>query len=817
MNTYKNNYRELTHLFLVCALVLGIAGCSNGDDGAPGAPGPGVAPLDSATELSITVTGVSINSAPVVNFRATNQDGVAVAGLTLDDLRFTIAKLTPGSNGAPSSWQNYINTSSSSLDPGYVRGNRENNGTLVDNKDGTYTYTFSTDITNPAQTCPPADTPCVDADGNPINTSYNASLTHRVAIQTRGERPQANGVYTFIPGSGAVTSSREIVKTETCNVCHNKIEAHDARIDTQYCVMCHNPGSTAKGQVGAEVGPTPIDFKVMIHKIHRGEGLPSVEAGGDYGIFGFSGSLASFKDVVFPQDINNCTKCHDGTDGASNFTAQGDNWKTQPSKAACSSCHDDLYFGTDPVKPYQTVSHIAQAAAQVPPVVVVPDPTDDMCIACHGKNEIADVAAKHPVPVNVAVTKFQYNLLEICGTPVGSSPNCAAESTPTVRFSVSDPTGATTHGHGNLYDVAGPTNADRDPEFGASASLNILTGWMSGKSWGTVDGIDYTNNGGAGNRPAVANSLSALTNAVPHPDADGTYVITLAALPAAARSGVIAIEGHPRGESVVGSGTFNINVPVKGEVVNFGIGGSPAVTRRVAVDVETKCDKCHSRLALHGANRAENAQLCVLCHNPRNTDVRNRPKDGDGLPVATALDGKFEESIDLKRLIHGIHAARRDDPSTPGVIEGHGFREKGLGIQGRTTTSFDDFGHIRFPGILNDCTTCHNTGTYELTGKWAAPLQNGILATTMRAAPDPIGSGDFATQTTDQSNDLLTTPTAAVCSACHDGALPQAHMESVGGAKFFVKQADIDTSYETCSVCHGPGSIADVKAVHGVP
>jgi cytochrome c553 len=87
----------------------------------------------------------------------------------------------------------------------------------------------------------------------------------------------------------------------------------------------------------------------------------------------------------------------------------------------------------------------------------------------------------------------------------------------------------------------------------------------------------------------------------------------------------------------------------------------------------------------------------------------------------------------------------------------------------------------------------------------------------MRAAPDAIGSGDFATQIANQSNDLLTTPTAAVCSACHDGALAQEHMATIGGAKFSVKQADIDTSYETCSLCHGPGGIADVNDVHGVP
>ena len=328
--------------------------------------------------------------------------------------------------------------------------------------------------------------------------------------------------------------------------------------------------------------------------------------------------------------------------------------------------------------------------------------------------------------------------------------------------------------------------------------------------------LDYNNDGGNGNRPSRANSISALTNATDN--LDGTFTITLDALPAGLTggSGSVAIEGHPRAETVVGSGNFDISVPVKGAVGYFRINGSTLAQRRVAVDVTTKCDKCHNQLSLHGANRAENAQLCVICHNPRGTDVRTRPKDADGLPDGSGPDGKKEESIDLKRLIHAIHAAQKDDPNTT-AVEGHGYRENGLVVYGFRTTSVNEFGHVRFPGILNDCTTCHNAGTYELTGLWAAPLQNGIQATTVQAVPDPIGVADYGTQVADQSNDLMTTPTAAVCSACHDGDTAKAHMTSIGGAVFAGTTAQISASFETCSVCHGPGRIADVKVVHNVP
>jgi OmcA/MtrC family decaheme c-type cytochrome len=785
--------------------VVVLAGC-DGSDGAPGpagpqgGPGTGVVPKSAATELAISITGVTINSAPVVNFTVTNEDGFPVGGLNTDDLRFTLAKLMPGTNGSPSTWQSYIvrtrtgPTGSPGAGTTMVQATRDQDGTLVDNLNGSYTYTFQTDVTNVV--CP---APCTDAEGNPLDLSYQPSLTHRLGIQTRGDLPMVNGLYTFAPATGAVVASgREIVKTETCNECHNKLEIHDARIETGYCVTCHNPGSTDPSS-----GNT-VDFKVMIHKLHRGEHLPSVVAGGEYAIWGYSGKH-DFSDVVFPQDIRNCTKCHDGSDPE---TPQGDAWQT-PSIAACGACHDDVDFSDG-------TNH--DGGAQ----------TDSTCLTCHridGTGLAKSATVAHTIPTKVASGKFQYNILEICGVDLTTDPPgdpvCAPGSAPVVTFSVSDETPGATHGYGKYYDVAGPTNGDRDPEFAngfpypqASASLNILTAW---------DTRDYTNEGGAGTRPSRANSTNALTNAVDN--TDGTFTITLDALPVTVDvaatipltgSGAIGIEGHPLGESdpVGDPGVFDISVPVKGEVAYFAIDDATPVARRVAVDIESKCDNCHDQLSLHGANRAENAQLCVLCHNPRGTDVGYRPKTVAGIPdTGATLDGKPEESIDLKRLIHAIHAGQKDDPATP-AVEGHGFREKGIVIYGWGGDSHD-FGHVRFPGILSDCTTCHNAGTYELTGRWETPTQNGILASSIETVPTAADGTTYTNELTDQRNDLIISPTAAVCSACHDSALAQVHMEDIGGAQFNVLQSAI-TGRESCAVCHGPGRSADVKLVHGV-
>ena len=207
---------------------------------------------------------------------------------------------------------------------------------------------------------------------------------------------------------------------------------------------------------------------------------------------------------------------------------------------------------------------------------------------------------------------------------------------------------------------------------------------------------------------------------------------------------------------------------------------------------------------------ADEPALCVICHNPNATDTGRRPT-----LTTDTTDGKLEEAIDFKRLIHGIHAGAEINYD---ASEGHGFREKGLVVWGFPGWPCDqlggavgscehDFSHVRFPGILQDCETCHKPGTYKLEGDWVLPTDNGILSTTVTTTPD----------VTTPDDDENISPTAAVCSSCHDSKVAQAHMIVPGGAVFDQPQGVIDgVVVETCSVCHGPGSSFDVEVVHGL-
>lgn len=801
-------------------LMLALSGCS-GDDGAAGPegpPGPAGTPgtpgiASTATELNIVIDGVTIASPPVVNFTVSNQDGVGFTGLADTDLRFNIAKLTPGTNGNPSNWQNYIVTGGSEMHGSQERLHspaRDTDvwGELVDNNDGSYTYTFATDIANVS--CP---APCTDADGNALDLSYQASLTHRLSIQ-QGNRnlPTVNAIYDFVPAGDDVTTTREIVKTDNCNECHDKITAHGSRFELKLCVTCHNPGSWVDSD-------TTVDLRVMVHKIHRGEDLPSVvgpdgvleddpntpvDESADNGTYAVGSH--DFSDVAFPQDIRNCTKCHDGSD---TDTPQGDNWQI-PNMAACGACHDDIDFSRD-----GAVDPAGHSGG------IVTDNSE--CVTCHAESRVAgSVAVSHTIPGKAERELFQFNILEICGTPVDSDPVCPPSTNPTLLFSVTDPSGATTHEYGNAYNVR---SNGTDPEFtSGSASLDALIAW---------DTADYSNEGTSGLKPAYPVFVNLRTSGAVTDITDGTFLLTATSqIPGnASGSGAIAIEGHPAADD--GTGAFTLKVPVDSEVAYFAVTDSPSpVSRRQVVDVSTKCDRCHDVLSHHDNGSNNNVELCVLCHNPNNSDVGNRPKSG-GLPDASAtLDGKTEESLDFKRLIHGIHAASASNFDGTGA---HGMRTQGLVYYRWDGVAFD-FSRLRFPGVLSKCETCHLSDTYTLEdrsadggGNWELPAMNGIRGSSVHTYPtaDPAATADFngttfANALIDQADDYKLSPVASVCSSCHDAELPMAHMMQnggiMGGASELTgvdaEQAAQEANIEGCPVCHGPGKIADVKLVH---
>lgn len=386
----KTNFWYLKQLLSSFALlsVLALFGCGgDGKDGAAGATGPegpsgpegetgspgatGTSRITQIMDSAITNATISDDGKLTVAFSIEDDIGLGFNALQGSQIRFTVAQLTPvdATSGESSNWQSYINkTESAPTDPSkgsgtenaiqatYEKANN-NEGVFTNNLDGSYSYTFSFDIGNVS---------------SPLAVTYNPDHTQRIAFQISGSGyPTMNRNYDWQPSTGATgsISSRNMVTEGTCNNCHGELALHGGgRVDTAYCVTCHNPGSS-----DANSGET-VDFKVMVHKIHRGANLPSVINGGEYAIWGYRDSKHDYSGTHLPQDIRNCTNCHDDSNAA---TPDAKNWLQQPTMQACGSCHDDVNFATG-------AGHLAGAQAD-----------NSECQTCHGESGFSSVRSNH--------------------------------------------------------------------------------------------------------------------------------------------------------------------------------------------------------------------------------------------------------------------------------------------------------------------------------------------------------------------------------------------------------------------------------------
>ena len=479
-----------TAVFLPLAAALLMSGCGGGGGGSdstagnnPPAQAPGV-DIALAEQINAEITGAMLGAASTVDFVLTDGDGQNITGLPADSISFTVAKLLPGTDGANTAWQSYINRiEQPGVGPGTepkTQATTENGsaGNLAQNSDETYTYTFAADFTNVT---------------DPVPVDWQPALTHRVSFEIRGFAPVANPSFDVRPSDGASSGllSREVTDTASCNGCHENMAFHGgARREMQQCVTCHNPGSG-----DANSGNT-VDMTVMTHKIHRGMDLPSVVAGEDYCLYGFNDNPNCYGDVAFSQDIRNCESCHD-PDAPGN--TQAANWYTVATAETCGSCHDDVDFVT--------------GAGHGPGI----PSNDTQCTSCHANNpdSVLETRQAHRILTQEGAARYSLNILGIDFPGPGSAP--------TATFSITDP-----QDDDRPYDLA------NDAQL-ATSTLRFFVAWNT---------VDYTNrDNGSGN--AQPESTNVYEDGVLQATENGdyTYTLGLANVPdTATGTGVVAFE-----------------------------------------------------------------------------------------------------------------------------------------------------------------------------------------------------------------------------------------------------------------------------------
>ena len=647
-----------------------------------------------------------------------------VANLTLSSLQFNLSKLQAGASGDPSTWVNYIANEEDGRPswegsyPLYYMAQ----GTLTNLGGGSYRYRFNTDVG--------------------ANAAYDANATTRLVIAISGART-TNFTEDFVPAGGALPLVRDIVAISACNECHGRLAMHGAgKIDTKGCVTCHTPGrgigrTDPSGFLrdGEIIG----DFKVYIHKIHMGHGLTK-----DYTDTSATGGSnltyrgVAFNHITYPQPVNNCLKCHKGT--------QADAWKTNPSIQVCRSCHDNVWFGPPASRPATMVQHSGGEKA------------NGTCLNCHDGSVAKSVTTAHLTEIKspnspgqpAGAVNFQYVIDQVTVD--------AATRAPIVKFRIKKDDGA----GGALVDLDLATY----PPTGFTGGPSFLVAYASPQGNVTAP-VDWNQLGRTAGQPqsvTVASVIAAATN-----NGDGSYTATLSAAPFPANAVM-------RGVALQGYFTQSTLTPALARhtpsVVKYVTGG-PA--RRVVVD-NNKCLKCHEALELHGGNRVNETAVCVICHNP------NLSSSGRGAlpanvtdPILIAAYGTNplvypEDSNNFKNLVHGIHASAKRTTPYEFVCD-----------RGTSGVFYYDWSEVTFPGILKNCETCHVAGTY---GPEKVNQNTMLMTTTRTTSGNP--TEDRATilaarASMPNATDEVVNPTAAACVACHDGVLPRAHMQQNGG------------------------------------
>lgn len=504
-----------------------------------------------ASSFPMVTTGVAVK----IKSAAIAKDGTITTRFTLTDsqgagldvngvqtpgtlsVRF-VAAFIPNGQSQYTAYTTTVAKATSNTNPSQTQAGTDSGGTftLVDSATGTYDYTF----------------------GTKAPATFDATATHSIGMQAERDLSKfgydttftSDDVYTFVPNGAPVTNVRDVVNEASCNGCHNPLNAHGSpgpRQKMAFCVLCHTPQSTNPDSLNT------VDMKVFIHKLHMGSSLPSVAAGGDYFVV-HRGSKVDYSTIVFPQDVRNCTSCHAAG------PKQADNWKLNPSRAVCGSCHDNVNFATGQ-------NHVN-----------LPQVDDNMCHNCHNSQQTLDFDASipgaHQVPANSAsLPGIVMQVLKVQNNTPGNAP--------AVTFQVNDKAG-------NPVDISKLTR------------FRVL---LSG------DNVDYQT-GPAG--------IQISEDASKTPGSNGVYTYQMTNKIPANATGSFTISLEARNDTTLLPGTQKATPATdsaKPVETYFSVDNSPTVARRQVVS-DAKCGSCHQNLSfIHGGTR-NGTQECVLCHNP---------------------------------------------------------------------------------------------------------------------------------------------------------------------------------------------------------
>ncbi len=665
-----------------------------------GNPVPAGTALVTVNSVNFGVPGVdNVPVSVTFTFAATDKAGTNITSLidlttqgtgtsagTLAYLRFTLAKMVPGLNGDANEWSVFLHKPGTSGSTPYTE-NRvtgvTGGGAIVGvPATGIYTYTF------PDNSVRVSDgyvdnvvvRMIVEARSLPLNL-FVSDPSDLLYYNPTARRPvDADELDVFIqPGGGNGTPlvlgdglpRKNDVSTAACNACHDPLAIHGgSRRDYKYCATCHN----AK----LETAFDNSNLVNLVHKIHNHQ-TPGAQNLGD---------LGDFSEVTYPQDIRNCTRCHQGTEADNTYA----NWMNKPTKTACGSCHINVNFTTG-------AGHIGGA-----------QPTNARCglSSCHPPASIPGYhATENTTPNNRFVAGTLVNLAyEIFSVTVDNT------NTATIRFSIKTVPD-------NVLLNLGDNVITRPAIFSAASQPAFLFAYALPQDNITLP-VDYNNRGRAAGQPE---SLNIVGLAITAKDNTSYTVRRANAFPAGATMRAVTLQAYftqTNGADTNGDGVLRQRRPSHLRRSQIVTGDTSAASRSRAVTPTTISLPDADRLSgvprdLRGARREPRQQRAGLRAVPQPQPLHQRPHDhgsrinpvivtffntdADRLTVGTNPLTYPEVSNNFKELIHGLHGAESGPPTS------------WTSATAWTASSTSD--EMTFPGDLTHCGKCHLTNAYQ--------------------------------------------------------------------------------------------------------
>lgn len=214
--------------------------------------------------------------------------------------------------------------------------------------------------------------------------------TYKVWVEVGAAPPMSWALTTFQVG----TATEEPKVAANCDQCHEDTRMHAGyfaiKFDTDICTSCHDynrqypDGTLGWASAGSNNGFGAAPLSRRIHGVHYGHYVDypeQIHASYDY------------SEVIFPQDVRNCTKCH--SDGDSDMTSgsfatygiTSGSWAKEPDRLACNGCHDSD----------AAVAHTAVMTYDPTPEDPWNGDENESCAACHGASREFSVGAVHSI------------------------------------------------------------------------------------------------------------------------------------------------------------------------------------------------------------------------------------------------------------------------------------------------------------------------------------------------------------------------------------------------------------------------------------